>query len=115
MTHLRSAARGAAALALAAVAGGFLAMSPAAPDESKQKTFTAFDEPAKELLAKMTLDEKVGQMIQPDQGSLKDPADVEKYFLGSLLSGGGSGPKKKEDYTLEGWTDLIDGYQKRAL
>jgi beta-glucosidase len=101
--------------ALAAVAGGFIAMSPAAPAESKQKAFAAFDEPAKELLAKMTLDEKVGQMIQPDQGFLKDPADVEKYFLGSLLSGGGSGPKKKEDYTLAGWTDLIDGYQKHAL
>ena len=63
----------------------------------------------------MTLDEKIGQMIQPDQGSLKDPSDIEKYFLGSLLSGGGSGPKNKEDYTLKGWTDLVDGYQKHAL
>ena len=63
----------------------------------------------------MTLDEKIGQMIQPDQGSLKDPADVEKYFLGSLLSGGGSGPKNKADYTLKGWTDMVDGYQKHAL
>ncbi len=35
--------------------------------------------------------------------------------LGSLLSGGGSGPKNKDDYTLKGWTDLVDGYQKHAL
>ncbi|HVS37336.1 MAG TPA: glycoside hydrolase family 3 N-terminal domain-containing protein [Gemmataceae bacterium] len=88
-----------------------------APDraESQQTVFTDRDAQAKDLLAKMTLDEKIGQMIQPDQGSLKDPADIEKYFLGSLLSGGGSGPKNKEDYTLKGWTDMVDGYQKHAL
>ena len=34
-----------------------------------QKSFTAFDAQAKALLAKMTLDEKIGQMIQPDQRS----------------------------------------------
>jgi beta-glucosidase len=83
--------------------------------ESRQKVFAAQDARAKELLAKMTLEEKVGQMCQPDQNVLKDPADVAKYFLGSLLSGGGSGPKKKEDYNLQGWTDLIDGYQKQAM
>ena len=83
--------------------------------ESQQKSFTAFDAQAKALLAKMTLEEKIGQMCQPDQSALKDHADIEKYFLGSLLSGGGSGPKKKEDYTLAGWTDMVDGYQKHAL
>ena len=88
---------------------------PASAAESRQKQFTDCDAKAKELLSRMTLDEKIGQMIQPDQGSLKDPADVEKYFLGSLLSGGGSGPKNKDDYTLKGWTDLVDGYQKHAL
>ena len=88
---------------------------PAVSAESRQKQFTDFDAKAKELLSRMTLDEKIGQMIQPDQGSLKYPVDVEKYFLGSLLSGGGSGPKNKDDYTLKGWTDLIDGYQKHAL
>lgn len=83
--------------------------------ESGQKLFTSFDAQAKALLAKMTLDEKVGQMCQPDQSALKNADDIEKYFLGSLLSGGGSGPKKKEDYTLAGWTDMVDGYQKHAL
>jgi beta-glucosidase len=63
----------------------------------------------------MTLEEKVGQMCQPDQAFLKDPSDIETCFLGSLLSGGGSGPKNKADYTLEGWTDMLDGYQKHAL
>ncbi|MBN1846056.1 MAG: glycoside hydrolase family 3 C-terminal domain-containing protein [Sedimentisphaerales bacterium] len=85
------------------------------PAASAQKVFLAYDAAAKQLLAKMTLEEKVGQMCQPDQGALKDPADIEKYFLGSLLSGGGSGPKNQADYTLQGWTDMVDAYQRHAL
>jgi beta-glucosidase len=77
--------------------------------------YTAFDGPAKDLLAKMTLEEKIGQMCQPDQSSLRAPDDIEIYFLGSLLSGGGSGPADKSKYTLQGWTDMVDGYQKHAL
>ena len=99
----------------AALACSLLAVQPMAMAGSKQKMFTAFDAQAREIVSKMTLEEKVGQMCQPDQASLKTPSDIEKYFLGSLLSGGGSGPKAKEDYTLKGWTDMVDGYQQHAL
>jgi beta-glucosidase len=116
--NIRRAVRFASAVQL--LAAGVAAIScPSAradvPADSGQKVFGSFDAQAKELLSKMTLDEKIGQMIQPDQGSLKNPADIEKYFLGSLLSGGGSGPKNKDDYTLKGWTDMVDGYQQHAL
>lgn len=103
------------ALSAAAAIAGLLLPLCSARAQSKQRLFTDFDPQAKELLAKMTLDEKAGQMCQPDQAFLKDPSDIEKYSLGSLLSGGGSGPKKKADYTLKGWTDLVDGYQQHAL
>ncbi len=83
--------------------------------ETPPKAFAAYDAPAKQLLSQMTLDEKVGQMCQPDQSALKDPAEIERFFLGSLLSGGGSGPKDKADYTLRGWTDMVEGYQRHAL
>ncbi len=76
---------------------------------SKPKPLTAYDPEAKALLGRMTLDEKIGQMTQPDQSFLKDPADIEKYFLGSVLSGGSSDPK--EGNSLKAWTDLYDGYQ----
>jgi beta-glucosidase len=82
---------------------------------NSERALTVFDGQIKAMLLQMTIDEKVGQMCQPDQAFLKDPADIEKYFLGSLLSGGGSGPKNKADYTLQGWTDMVDGYQKHAL
>jgi len=83
-------------------------MSPSAP-----RKLSSFDPKVNALLAKMTLDEKVGQMTQPDQVYLKSDADIARYFLGSVLSGGDSDPK--DGNSLEAWTNLIDRYQKRAL
>ena len=101
------------AVKLAAVAA--LSLPRTAWADAPRSPFAAADGPAREVLGRMTLDEKVGQMMQPDQSFLKDPADVEKYCLGSLLSGGGSGPKDPKDYTLKGWADLVDGYQRHAV
>lgn len=44
------------------------------------------------IVDQMTLDEKVGQMTQAEQSKLSNTTDVKTYFLGSILSGGGSGP-----------------------
>jgi len=81
--------------------------------QSPTRSFSAYDRQARELLARMTLEEKVGQMTQPEQSALKDPGDIEKYALGSLLSGGNSDPKSGN--RLSDWTDLYDGLQARAL
>ena len=55
--------------------------------------FSEHDKQVDALLAQMTLDEKIGQMVQVDSSALKDNvADVQKYFLGSVLSGGASDP-----------------------
>src|SRR5690554_1324594 len=64
-----------------------------------------------ELLASMTLEEKVGQMVQGARDLLL-PLDVKKYGLGSVLSGGGSYPGRN---TLGDWQDMIKGYQDAAL
>jgi beta-glucosidase len=64
------------------------------------------------LLSRMTLEEKVGQMIQANSASLKDPSDVEKLFLGSILSGGSSDPKNGN--SLIDWTDHYDSLQSRT-
>jgi beta-glucosidase len=61
----------------------------------------------------MTLEEKIGQMTQAEQDALNDVNDIQKYFLGSLLSGGGSDPKAGN--SLDNWIDMYDGYQANAL
>jgi beta-glucosidase len=63
------------------------------------------------LLSSMTLDEKIGQMTQAERGGAT-PADVENYYLGSILSGGGSAPSSN---TPTGWADMHDNFQNAAL
>jgi len=65
-----------------------------------------------DLLARMSLDEKVGQMTQVDRGYLATQSDIATYHLGSLLSGGGSAPATN---TATGWADMYDSYQQTAL
>jgi len=68
---------------------------------------------ARALLQVMTLDEKIGQMTQVDSDVLKkDPSAVERYFLGSALSGGGSNPA---DNSPETWRKFATDFQNRAL
>jgi beta-glucosidase len=83
------------------------------PMKSKPKPLSSYDDQVRQLLAKMTLEEKIGQMTQADQEHLQDPADIEKYYLGSLLSGGSSDPKAGN--SLQAWTDMYDSYQQHAL
>lgn len=88
--------------------------APQAPSASpaKPKALSSFDPQVKELLARMTLEEKVGQMTQPDHEGLKDPADVAKYFVGSVLSGGNSDPKEGNNF--EAWRAMYNRYQQVA-
>jgi beta-glucosidase len=72
----------------------------------------ANDAKVRELLSRLTLEEKVGQMIQANSASLKDPADIENLFLGSVLSGGSSDPKTGN--SLVDWTDHYDSLQSRT-
>ncbi|MGP4045239.1 glycoside hydrolase family 3 N-terminal domain-containing protein [Streptomyces sp. 2A115] len=65
-----------------------------------------------DLLSRMTLEEKAGQMTQAERGALASQDDITTYALGSVLSGGGSTPTPN---TPEAWADMIDGYQKAAL
>ncbi len=48
-------------------------------------------DPVEALLSQMTLPEKIGQMTQVELNSL-EPGDIDKYFIGSVISGGGTVP-----------------------
>src|SRR6185295_2983069 len=79
-------------------------VTPAGVLKPQRRTgLRANDANVRALLSRMTLEEKVGQMIQANSASLKDPGDVEKLFLGSILSGGSSDPKNGN--SVIDWTD----------
>jgi len=66
------------------------------------------------LLAKLTLEEKVGQMIQGDIGSVK-PEDLKTYPLGSLLAGGSSPPLGAPDRSPIGpWVKSVEAFRAAA-
>lgn len=64
-----------------------------------------------DLLGRMTLAEKIGQMTQVDKNRLT-PADVYRYHIGALLSGGGGSPTPN---TVDAWAEMVDGFQRGAL
>ena len=61
------------------------------------------------LLARMSLERKVAQIIQPDIGSIT-PADVERYRFGTILNGGNSGPGGDDKALAPEWLKLADAY-----
>ena len=67
-----------------------------------------------ELLASMTLEEKVGQVIQGDIASTT-PEDVRKYRLGSILAGGGSDPGGRYNAKPEEWLALADAFWEASM
>jgi beta-glucosidase len=64
-----------------------------------------------DLLSRMTLADKIGQMTQAERADLTHQSDIATNALGSLLSGGGSTPTPN---TPEAWADMIDAFQARA-
>jgi len=65
-----------------------------------------------DLLARMTLDEKAGQLTQAERGDVAgDPAAVARLRLGSVYAAPGSAPVPN---TAAGWADAVDGLQSQA-
>ncbi|XP_044498557.1 beta-glucosidase BoGH3B-like [Mangifera indica] len=66
----------------------------------------------RDLMKRMTLEEKIGQMTQIER-AISSPDVIKNYFIGSLLSGGGSVPAKKA--SAKDWIEMINSFQKGAL
>lgn len=67
-----------------------------------------------EILASMTLEQKIGQMVQPEIKAIT-PADVRKYYIGSVLNGGGSWPAMNKHAKVEDWVKLADAYYDASM
>jgi beta-glucosidase len=61
-----------------------------------------------DLMGRMTIAEKIGQMALIEKNSIKDPDDIAKYGLGALVSGGGGKPA---DNSPAGWLGMVNDFQ----
>lgn len=66
------------------------------------------------LLRGMSIEEKVGQMIQADIASIT-PAELQTYKLGSILAGGNAAPDDDIRATPQAWRDLTDAFKRASL
>jgi beta-glucosidase len=88
-----------------------LALWPAAPPQSTDPVAEAFVE---QLLAQMSDEDKVGQMIQADIASIT-PAELRTYKLGSILAGGNAAPGDNVRAPPQAWLNLTDDYHRASL
>src|SRR5205085_11382425 len=81
---------------------------PAATSEA------AIDARARSLVAGMTLEQKVAQITQADIRSVT-PDDVRKYYLGSVLNGGGAWPGMNMHARVDDWLKLSDDFYRASM
>ena len=81
------------------------------PSTNYQHNDSPIEKSISNLIGRITLEEKIGQMTQVEKNSI-NPEDVGNYFIGSILSGGGGHPASN---TPSAWADMVDTYQKYAL
>ncbi len=74
----------------------------------------ALEKQVDDLLATMTVEEKVGQIVQGDIDNIT-PDDVRKYRLGSILSGGNSDPGRKYNAAPSEWLALADAFWEASM
>jgi beta-glucosidase len=64
-----------------------------------------------DLMSRMTLAEKIGQMALIEKNSIRDLNDIARYNLGALLSGGGAVPTPN---TPLAWLQMVNGFQSKT-
>ncbi|WP_409491014.1 glycoside hydrolase family 3 N-terminal domain-containing protein [Amycolatopsis sp. cmx-11-12] len=81
--------------------------------ESRFKGKTGDEARIAQILGGMTLEEKVGQMTQPEIAAIT-PDEVRQYSIGSVLNGGGSWPNQDKHASQRDWLKLADSYWDAA-
>jgi beta-glucosidase len=83
------------------------AAPPTAPDPKLEQFVD-------QLLGSMSLEEKVGQLVQADIGSIK-PEDLRTYKLGSILAGGNAAPADDVRTGAAHWLELVDAFYRASV
>ncbi len=104
-------------LAVAVVLAAVAAIAPFAPTAARA-ALLPYQDPSlpiptrvNDLLGRMSLDEKLGQMTQAERNSVST-GQITQFRLGSLLSGGGSAPSPNN---ATSWANMYDNFQNAAL
>jgi beta-glucosidase len=94
-------------------------IAPVAPGTANPSLWPAYDYPVPTrpeheariaaLMARMTIEEKVGQLVQADLCCVT-PGDFRTYKLGSLLVGGNSGPNGNDLSPAPDWLKAADDF-----
>ena len=113
-----------AAAALLAFSGATPAAAPAAAPQVHPQRWPQLSPALKrdprlevhigQLLARMTPEQKIGQLVQADIGSIT-PDDLRHYPLGSILNGGDSAPRGDKLAAPSEWLSLADRFYDAAL
>lgn len=116
MTMTSGSLRAAACLCLAAA---FLVPGPSAAQTWPRAVAAAQGDPAldarvRSIVAGMTLEQKVGQMTQADIRSIT-PDDVRRYYIGSILNGGGAWPAMNMHSSVGDWLKLSDAFYRASM
>ncbi len=74
----------------------------------------AYEKMIADLIARMTIEEKVGQLVQADLCCVT-PDDFRKYKLGSLLVGGNSGPNGNDLSPAKDWLKAADDFYLASI
>lgn len=77
------------------------------PDAAMERRIAA-------IVAGMTLEQKVGQITQPDVRYVT-PEQVTQYYIGTVLNGGGARPDDDKRSTVAEWAAWSDAYADAAL
>ncbi len=82
--------------------------------KSRLSADPALEARVRKIVASMSLAQKIGQMTQAEIKSIT-PAQVTKYYIGSVLNGGGSWPHRDKHAGIEDWLALSDRYYDASM
>jgi len=100
----------------AALAAAVITVLVVVPDADDDVSYLDSDAPVAarvaDLLGRMTIEEKVGQMTQVAVPAIEaTPSDITELGIGSLLNGGAEAMRD----TPAAWAEMIDGFQSAAM
>lgn len=101
------------------LAAAFLASGAAAAHiwpraEFPRATNAALEARVHSIVAGMTLEQKIGQITQADIRSIT-PEDVRRYYIGSILNGGGAWPAMNMHSSVDDWLKLSDAFYRASM